>query len=118
MDIFRRGRDFAAWLGLVPRQHPSGGKQRLGKASKMEQRDIRRLLIIGAMSMIRATLRRGTAEGTWLVRMLVRKPRILVATASASSERRSATGPSPPRTARGLWAMMNRSEEYRDPALT
>jgi len=106
MNSFRRGRDFAAWLGLVPRQHSSGGKQRLGKTSKMGQRDIRRLLIIGAMSMIRATLRRGTAEGTWLARMLARKPRILVATALAN------------KMARGLWAMMTKQEEYRDPALT
>ncbi len=50
MDQFRRGRDFAAWLGLVPRQHSTGGKQRLGKTSKMGQRDIRRLLITGAMA--------------------------------------------------------------------
>ena len=50
MANFRRGRDFAAWLGLVPRQHSSGGKQRLGRTSKMGQRDIRRLLIVGAMS--------------------------------------------------------------------
>jgi len=64
MDSFRRGRDFAAWLGLVPRQHSSGGKQRLGKTSKMGQRDIRSLLIIGAMSVIRAILRRGIAEGS------------------------------------------------------
>jgi len=106
MNSFRRGRDFAAWLGLVPRQHSSGGKQRLGKTSKMGQRDIRRLLSIGAMSMIRATLRRGTAEGTWLARMLARKPRILVATALAN------------KMARGLWAMMTKQEEYRDPALT
>ena len=47
MEQFRRGRDFAAWLGLVPKQHSTGGKQRLGKTSKMGQRDIRRLLVIG-----------------------------------------------------------------------
>ena len=52
-------RDFAAWLGLVPRQHSSGGKQRLGRTSKMGQRDIRRLLIIGAMGVIRWTIRMG-----------------------------------------------------------
>ncbi|MBA8853850.1 transposase [Ochrobactrum intermedium] len=53
MTAFRKGRDFAAWLGLVPRQHSSGGKQVLGRTSKMGQRDIRRLLIIGAMTVIR-----------------------------------------------------------------
>ena len=52
MANFRHGRDFAAWLGLVPRQHSSGGKQRLGRTSKMGQRDIRRLLIVGAMSVV------------------------------------------------------------------
>lgn len=50
---FRCGRDFAAWVGLVPRQHSTGGKPRLGRGSKVEQQDIRRLLIIGAMAMVR-----------------------------------------------------------------
>lgn len=53
MEEFRRERDFVAWLGLVPRQHSTGGKQQLGKTSKLGQRDIRRLLIIGAMAVIR-----------------------------------------------------------------
>lgn len=52
MTTFKRGRDFAAWLGLVPRQNSSGGKQALGSISKMGQRDIRRLLIIGAMAVL------------------------------------------------------------------
>jgi transposase len=52
MEVFRRGRDFAAWLGLVPAQHSTGGKQVLGKTSKMGQRDIRRLLITGAMVIV------------------------------------------------------------------
>ena len=56
-EQFRRGRDFAAWLGLVPRQHSTGGKQKLGKTSKMGQRDIRRLLVIGATAVIRASRR-------------------------------------------------------------
>ena len=54
MGQFRRGRDFAAWLGLVPRQHSSGGKERLGRVSKAGQADIRRLLIIGAAAVIDA----------------------------------------------------------------
>src|SRR3954451_11791590 len=58
MDVFKRGRDFAAWLGLVPRQHSTGGKQVLGKISKMGQRDIRRLLIIGAMAVVRSAFGR------------------------------------------------------------
>jgi transposase len=63
MAIFKRGRDFAAWLGLVPRQHSTGGKQVLGKISKLGQRDIRRLLIIGAMAVVRWASRKGAPEG-------------------------------------------------------
>jgi transposase len=74
MEQFKRGRDFAAWLGLVPRQASTGGKQRLGKTSKMGQRDIRRLLITGAMAVIRWALRRGAPQNLWLERMLERKP--------------------------------------------
>ena len=59
MTVFKRGRDFAAWLGLVPRQHSTGGKQLLGKTSKMGQRDIRRLLITGAMAVARSASWRG-----------------------------------------------------------
>lgn len=59
MDNFRSGRDFAAWLGLVPKQNSSGGKQRLGRTSKMGQHDIRRLLVVGAMSIILSVTRFG-----------------------------------------------------------
>ena len=58
MEGFQRGRDFSAWLGLVPRQHTTGGKPRLGKTSKMGQRDLRRLLISGAMTVVRGAVRR------------------------------------------------------------
>jgi transposase len=104
MEAFRNGRDFAAWLGIVPRQKSTGGKQKLGKTSKMGQRDIRRLLIIGAMSVVNWAGRRGSCESTWLGRRLMRKPRILVATALAN------------KMARAVWAMMIRKENYRDPA--
>lgn len=93
LSVFRRSRDFAAWLGLVPRQHSTGGKQVLGKISKMGQRDIRRLLIIGAMSVIRWATRKGSIDGTWLQAMLLRKPRKVVAIALAN------------KMARALWAM-------------
>ena len=63
MATFKRGRDFAAWLGLVPRQHTTGGKPRLGRTSKMGQRDIRRLLIIDAMTIIRWAVRRARPRG-------------------------------------------------------
>ena len=85
MDVFKRARDFAAWLGLVPRQHSTGGKRVLGKISKMGQRDIRRLLIIGAMAVVRSALRKGAPEGSWLRRMLARKPKMLVAIALANN---------------------------------
>src|SRR6202041_3951752 len=70
MEVFHRGRDFAAWLGLVPVQRSTGGKQVLGKTSKMGQRDIRRLLITGAMVVVRWACRKAAQEGTWLHRML------------------------------------------------
>ena len=105
MESFRRGRDFGAWLGLVPKQHSTGGKQRLGKTSKMGQRDIRRLLIIGAMANIRAAIRKGAPDGSWLARMLEKKPRMVVAIALAN------------RMARGIWAMLTKNEDYRDPAI-
>jgi transposase len=98
MTVFRRGRDFAAWLGLVPVQRSSRGKQRLGKTSKMGQRDIRRLLIIGATAVLRAAGRDPARAGAWLARMLV-------AIALAN------------KMARSIWAMLMRNETYRDPVL-
>ncbi len=103
MASFKRGRDFAAWLGLVPRQHSTGGKQLLGKTSKMGQRDIRRLLIIGAIAVIRWACRKAAPDGTWLHRMLARKPRMLVAIALAN------------KMARSIWAMLTKDEDYRGP---
>lgn len=105
MAQFKRGRDFAAWLGLVPRQHSSGGKERLGRVSKAGQRDIRRLLIIGAMSRLNRLGRRTILQGSWLAKILARKPKMLVAIALAN------------KMARQLWAMVTKNEDYRDPAL-
>jgi len=104
METFRRGRDFAAWVGLVPRQNSTGGKQRLGRTAKMGQRDIRRLLIIGAMAVVNSAARHGAPEGSWLERMLAKKPKMLVAIALAN------------KMARGIWAMMTKQEDYRYPA--
>jgi transposase len=103
METFRRGRDFAAWVGLVPRQNSTGGKQRLGRTAKMGQRDIRRLLIIGAMAVVNSAARHGAPEGSWLERMLAKKPKMLVAIALAN------------KMARGVWAMMTKQEDYRHP---
>ncbi len=106
MDSFKRGRDFAAWLGLVPRQYSSGGKERLGRVSKAGQTDIRSLLIIGAMSRLTWLARKKIPEGSWLTRMLARKPLMLVAIALAN------------KMARAIWAMLMKKEDYRDPART
>lgn len=105
LETFRRGRDFAAWLGLVPRQSSSGGKVRLGKALKAGQHDIRRLLVVGAMAGTVGACRRGIPEDTWPGKLMLRKPRILVAIAFAN------------KMARRLWAMLTKGESYRDPAL-
>ena len=104
LEGFRRGRDFAAWLGLVPRQRTSGGKPRLGRITKAGQRDLRRLLVVGAMSVVQRAVRRGATGDPWLDRMLARKPRMLVAVALAN------------RMARILWALATRKEDYRPPA--
>ncbi len=90
--------------GLTPRQNSTGGKQILGKTSKMGQRDIRRLLISGATVVVRWAARKGAPEGSWLARMLARKPRMLVATSLAN------------RMARAVWAMTTKKENYRVPA--
>lgn len=105
MAQFKCGRAFAAWLGLVPRQRSSGGKERLGRMSKAGQADIRRLLIIGAMSRLNWLGRRSIPDDSWLARMLARKPKMLVAIALAN------------KMARQIWAMLTKGEDYRDPPL-
>jgi len=102
-ETFGKGRDFSAWVGLTPKQHSTGGKTQLGRTSKMGQRDIRRLLIIGAMAVIQAAERRGLSENTWLARMLARKPKMLVAVALAN------------KIARTAWSLMARGGVYRSP---
>ena len=103
MESFRRGRDFSSWLGLNPRQHSTGGKPRLGRISKMGQRDLRRLLITGAMAVVQKAMKRGASD-PWLAGMLVRKPTMLVAVALAN------------RMARVAWAVTMTKEDYRVPA--
>jgi transposase len=105
MVEFKTGRNFAAWLGLVPRQHSSGGKERLGRMTKAGQADIRRLLIIGAMSRLNWLGQRTIVEGSWLSRMLMRKPKMLVAIALAN------------KMARQIWAMLTKNKDYSDPAI-
>ena len=104
-STFRKGRDFAAWTGLTPKQFSSGGKERIGRTSKMGQRDLRRLLIIGAASVVRWAIRRGADQDGWLGQMLARKPRMLVTVALAN------------KMARTAWALMTKNENYKNPAL-
>ena len=95
----------AAWLGLVPRQYSTGGKARLGRISKAGQNDIRRLLIIGAMTRILARVRHKLSSEGWIGRKLATKPKMLVVIALAN------------KMARQIWAMLTKNEDYRDPAL-
>jgi transposase len=102
-ETFRAGRDFAAWLGLTPLQKSTGGKQRLGATSKMGERTIRRLLIIGASAVVRQACMRGAPAGSWLQQMLARKPRMLVTVALANT------------TAWIVWALLTKGGAYRAP---
>ena len=98
-SVFRSGREFAAWLGLVPRQRSTGGKERLGRISRQGNRSIRRLLIVGAHSaLLRSKEIRANA---WVRGLLGRCARLKVAVALAN------------KTARIAWAMMSRGESYR-----
>lgn len=101
METFRRGRDFAAWLGLTPKQMSTGGKTKLGRISKMGERTLRRLLIIGASAVVQHASRRGAPEGSWLAGMLMRKPRMLISVAQAN------------KTARIVWAVLTTKQDYR-----
>jgi transposase len=102
-ETFRCGRDFAAWLGLTPLQHSTGGKTRLGRTSKMGERTLRRLMIIGSSAVVLHASRRGAPAGSWLERMLARKPRMLVTVALAN------------KTARIVWAVLASGQDYRAP---
>ena len=104
-ETFRCARDFAAWLGLTPRQHSTGGKQRLGATTKMGERSLRRLLIIGANSVIiKRHVHAAARPGTWLGSLLTRKPPMLVRVALAN------------KMARIVWALMARGGVYQSPA--
>ncbi|MBW9052431.1 transposase [Rhizobium mesosinicum] len=103
-ETFSKGRDFAAWIGLTPKQNSSGGKDRLGTVSKMGERDLRRLLVLGTTAVVRWARRYGAPAGTWLARMLSRKPPKLVAVALAN------------KLARIAWALMASGGVYQAPA--
>ena len=100
---FRSGRQFAAWLGLTPLQHSSGGKERLGRISKMGNKYLRRLLVVGMTSLVRRAKYKPEAVDPWLADLLTRKPARLVTVALAN------------KAARVVWAIMVRGGVYRRP---
>jgi transposase len=102
-ETFRSGRDFAAWIGLTPVQKSTGGKQRMGRMSRMGERTLRRLLIIACSGVVRWAKRKDGTANAWLTGMLARKPAMLVIVALAN------------KTARIAWAVMTRGEVYRAP---
>lgn len=104
-EHFASGRHFAAWLGLTPKEHSTGGKPRLGRISKAGNERLRTLLVVGATSVIRHAKPGHKAASAWLLSLLERKPRKLAAVALAN------------KMARTVWAMMARGEAYRHPSM-
>jgi len=101
--VFRSGRNFSAWIGLVPKQHSSGGKDRLGSISKQGDRYLRSLFMAGALAVIRYAKIHGTKHRPWLTALLARRPTKVAAIALAN------------KIARMVWAMMARGEHYKEP---
>jgi transposase len=101
---FRSGRDFSAWIGLVPKQSSSGGKDRLGNISKRGDRYLRSLFTAGALAVIRYAKIHGTTHRPWLTALLARRPTKVAAIALAN------------KLARMAWAMMAKGEQYKEPA--
>ncbi|TWC73278.1 transposase, partial [Rhizobium sp. SJZ105] len=97
---FRTGRDFAAWIGLTPRAHSSGGKERIGSISKRGNQQLRTLLVAGATSILKLA-RRGLQASPWIAAMMLRRPFKVVAVALAN------------KIARIIWALLVRGDTYR-----
>jgi transposase len=103
---FSSGRSLAAWIGLVPKQHSTGGKDRLGSITKQGNRYLRWLLVVGAMAVIRYARKHGTQRRPWLGRIMERRPTKVAAVALAN------------KIARMAWAIMIRGERYKEPKLS
>ncbi len=102
-SIFKSGRSMAAWIGLVPRQNSTGGKERMGRISKQGDHYLRWLLVAGAMTVIRHAKRRGTTD-RWLATIIADKPTKVAAVALAN------------KNARIAWALLRHGGLYRRPA--
>jgi len=100
---FRSGRNFSAWVGLVPKQRSSGGKDTLGSISKQGDRYLRSLFVAGALSVIRYAKAHGSKHRPWLTALLARRPAKVAAIALAN------------KLARMAWVMMVKGERYRNP---
>jgi transposase len=103
--LFRSGRHLAAWLGLVPRQHSTGGKAKLGRITKMGDQYLRKLLVVGMTAVIRSARRTKAPAFAWVNALLERRPARLVSVALAN------------KAARIAWAILTRGETYRAPAI-
>jgi len=103
--LFKSGREMAAWIGLVPRQNSTGGKERLGRISKQGDHYLRWLLVAGAMAVIRQATRRGTSN-TWLAQLIATKPTKVAAVALAN------------KMARIAWALLRDGGTYQQPRAT